>query len=102
MKEVSTAKPRIFCFINSHAPENYYVLAMAEDGNVLGSHLSSSPMWARHDIGLDSEWKHDEYGKHYPNGYELEWVDNPRTHAGLQAAYALNQELGRKAKEGRA
>lgn len=99
---MSAATPSIYCFINQRSLENYYVMAMAEDGNVLAGHLSSSEMWARHDIGVTSDWKHDNYAAHYPDGYELEWVDDPRKHAGLQAAYALNQELGRKAKESRA
>jgi hypothetical protein len=28
----------------------------------------------------------------YPQGYQLEWVDDPQTHAGVQAAFKLNQQ----------
>lgn len=45
--------------------------AMAEDGNVLCSHLSSSQGFCRHDMGLTSNWKHNYYKEHYPDGYEL-------------------------------
>ena len=45
--------------------------AMAEDGTVLCSHLSSSQGFCRHDMGLTSDWKHNHYKEHYPEGYEL-------------------------------
>lgn len=65
--------------------------ALAEDGTGLASHLSSSIDFSKHDMGLTSDWKHDTYAKHYPNGYELEWVDDPATHEGWQKALALNK-----------
>lgn len=87
-------KPKIYCFVNGGAGTDWqHVMAIAEDGHCLAQHVSSHEAWAKHDIGLTSEWKHDEYGEHYPDGYELEWVDNPRTHEGLEAAYRLNQKL---------
>lgn len=92
---------RIYCFINSgKGTDMCSGMAMAEDGHVLAGHLSSSEFWARYDLGLTSDRKHDEYRKHYPDGYELEWVDDPRAHEGLMAAYAKNQELGRAAAAG--
>jgi hypothetical protein len=66
--------------------------ALAEDGTGLANHLSSSAAYARHDMGLTSNWKHDTYAKHYPDGYLLEWVDDPETHEGYQAALALNKQ----------
>ena len=72
------------------------VIAMAEDGTFLASHLSSNEMFAQHDIGLTSNWKHKTYAKYYPDGYELEWVDNPKNHEGLMAAYNKNQTMGVK------
>jgi hypothetical protein len=65
--------------------------ALAEDGHVLAEHLSSSVGFAKHDMGLTSDWKHDRYREHAPDGYELEWVDDRKTHAGWQAALALNK-----------
>ena len=82
---------KIYCWINNPSPDFMGVLAMADDGVVLAQHISSHKAWAMHDIGITSDWKHDEYRKHCPDGYELEWVDNPETHEGVQAAYALNQ-----------
>ena len=50
--------------------------ALADDGTGLANHLSSSVEFAKHDMGLTSDWKHDYYREHAPNGFELEWVDD--------------------------
>ena len=71
--------------------------ALAEDGQGLASHLSSNMSFSQHDMGLTSDWKHEHYAKCYPEGYELEWVDNPENHEGWQKALALNK--ARKEKE---
>jgi hypothetical protein len=96
-------KPKVFLFINSGAGTDWVAsMAMAEDGAVLAQHVSSHDEFAHHDIGHTSDWKHEEYRAHYPDGYEVEWVDDVRGHAGLMAAYAKNQEQAALAKaEGR-
>lgn len=78
-----TGKPKIFAFINGGSPGWYSGAAIAEDGTVLpASHVSSSPGWARHDMGANgqSEWKHDVYAAHYPDGFQVEWVENVKEH----------------------
>lgn len=88
-------KTKILCWVNQGAGTDWQVvMAMTENGHYLASHVSSHELWAKHDIGLTSNWKHDIYSKHCPDGYELEWIDNPESHEGLDAAYKLNQELG--------
>lgn len=69
--------------------------AMTVDGHVLASHCSSSNEFLKHDLGFQhSDWKHEEYDKHHgPGNWQLEWVDDVKGHAGLQAAFKLNQEL---------
>ena len=69
--------------------------ALAEDGNLLATHCSSSPDFSKHDMGLTSDWKHDDYNEHYPDGYEVEWIDEPNldNHAGFQDAFAKNQAI---------
>ena len=90
---------KIFCFVNSGANTDMQgVMAMCEDGRCLAGHCSSTLDWAKHDIGLTSDWKHADYKEHCPDGYELEWIDDPRNHAGLDVACAKNQELGKIAK----
>jgi len=69
--------------------------ALAEDGECIANHLSSGVNWSKHDMGLTSDWKHEDYEKKYPDGYELEWIDygDLDTHVGYQKAYALNQAM---------
>lgn len=83
---------KIYCWVNSGVGSDcQVVMAMAEDGTFLASHLSSNLTWAMHDIGISSDWKHDLYKERYPDGYELVWVENVKAHDGLSVAYALNQ-----------
>jgi hypothetical protein len=70
---------------------DYIGQALAEDGTGICRHLSSSLEFAKHDMGLTSDWKHEHYKKYYPDGYELEWVDKPAEHEGWQAALKLNK-----------
>lgn len=100
--EQPTGGPKIFCFVNGGSPGWFSALAICEDGHCLAGHTCSSEGWAQHDLGIGSDWKHDKYREHCPNGFELVWVDDPKTHPGLQAAYLLNQELARKKKESEA
>lgn len=46
-------------------------VALDEDGQVIAHHISSSAGWARHDMGLTGNWKHDLYKARYPDGYAL-------------------------------
>lgn len=82
---------KIFCFINSGKGSDWVVTnALAEDGEFLASHISSNDTWAKHDIGVHSDWKHDAYKAHYPDGYEVVWVDDPGHDPDLLAAYQLH------------
>lgn len=86
---------RIFlacCPAEAWGPGDVVSYALCEDGTALASHLSSNESWARHDMGLTSNWKHDRYDAHCgEGGWELEWVDDVATHPGWQAALALNK-----------
>lgn len=84
---------KIFCFIDEQlATGDVIVRALAEDGTHLAAHFSSSVRWAKHDIGITSDWKHEHYKKHYPDSYELVWVDDPETHEDIQPAIALARQ----------
>jgi hypothetical protein len=91
--ENAPTKPKIFVFINQRYSNGDEVpFAMAEDGAGLASHFCSAG-WARHDMGFGgSTWKHEHYNAHYPNGWELEWVDDFDSHEGLKAAIARADE----------
>lgn len=67
--------------------------ALADDGECLAMHMSSNVSWSKHDMGLTSDWKHENYKKNFPDGYELEWIDESEldNHAGFAEAFKLNQ-----------
>jgi hypothetical protein len=71
---------KIYCFINQINSLGYIVTAYAEDGTHLAGHASSNLAWAKHDIGITSNWKHEKYKAKYPEGYELIWLveEDPR------------------------
>lgn len=84
-----SAKPKVYVFCNSCAPGMHMVMAIAEDGTPLAGHCCSSHAFAPHDMGISEKgWKRDKYAAHYPDGFEVEWVEDPMPgqHAGLDAA----------------
>lgn len=93
--------PIIYCFLNGGSPQMWRVMAIADDGHVLAGHLCSSPVYFKHDLGIGSDWKHDKYREHYPDGYVLEWVDRDDIagHEGLQRAFELGHEIQAKEDE---
>jgi len=78
-KIIDKSKPIIYLFCAKAIGLRYPDVigyAVAEDGYALCSHLSSSVEFSKHDMGLTSDWKHDIYKKHYPDGYNLVWLDS--------------------------
>jgi len=67
--------------------------ALAEDGTCLTSHYSSNESFSKHDIGLTSNWKHEIYEEHYPDGFELEWIEESKysEHTGFLKAFENNK-----------
>lgn len=91
--------PKIFVFVNGRASwGDYLPSAIAEDGTPLAGHCSSSIGFAKHDMGIGSDWKHELYKKHYPDGFEIEWVDDVDAHPACLAAIALANERASKEK----
>ena len=91
-------KKKIYGFNNGGGNECYHAQAIGEDGVALGSHICSSEAFMPHDLGMDgrSDWKHDNYNKHFGEGnWETEfiWTPNIATHEGLQEAFRLNALL---------
>ena len=98
-----TTKPKIYLWAAEiqwgsygRMRNEFLAYALAEDGTGLCSHLSSSVGWAKHDVGLTSNWKHDLYDEHYPDGYELVWLDNPETDPGWLKAKAINDQKAKQ------
>jgi len=88
LRGTSMSKIFVSCVPSAFSPGDVIGFALAEDGTALAKHLSSSVVFSKHDMGITSTWHHDEYKKHYPDGYELEWIDEKDlgSHAGYQEA----------------
>ena len=96
-------KNKIYCFSNVVGGGDGIAYAMAEDGTVLGSHWCSHESYVPNDLGViegSRPDRHEDYKKHYPNGYEMEFVRSTdiKNHKGLQKAFALNTIQGKNAK----
>lgn len=86
------SKRKIYVFISCrYNSGDVSGCALAEDGVSLAGHLSSGEDWFKHDMGLTSTRKHDAYNEHFPDGWELEYVTDPKTHEAFNAAFKLNQ-----------
>ena len=96
-------KNKIYCFSNVVGGGDGIAYAMAEDGTVLESHFCSHEYYVPNDLDVDEGSRpdrHETYQKHYPNGYEMEFVRSTDigNHKGLQKAFELNSIQGENAK----
>ena len=89
---MNTPKIFVWCAGSSGEANFHHIQAIAEDGSVLAGHACSSHAYISNDMGFTSDWKHDRYNEHYPNGWQLELVERPKEHSGFQSAQALKQQ----------
>jgi hypothetical protein len=87
--------PVIYGFNNGGSAGWFHGLLMAEDGTLLGEHLCSSESYMTHDLGIlegTRPDRHEEFRKHYPDGYRMEFVGllYVRIHEKLMAAIAID------------
>lgn len=96
-KAKSKTKIYLTCFPNG---KDVTGQAVREDGVALAGHLSSNVDWAKHDLGLTSNWKHEIYQEKCPEGYELIWIDDPHTDPRWQDVLAKNKAMAAATKGG--
>jgi hypothetical protein len=92
------SKPKIYAFqTGGGLDRDVYGMALAEDGQVLTSHLSTNLDYLKGDLGfLETSMgkiKREKFAEHYPDGFEVIWLDNPQEDAGYMAALARNQAM---------
>jgi hypothetical protein len=93
--------PKIYVFCNGCSPAWHNFVAIAEDGTGLAGHVCSAHGYAAHDMGVNENgWKRDIYAAHYPDGFEVVYVevrgtDDLQAHPGLAAAAMKNSARGR-------
>lgn len=96
--------PVIYGFNNGGSPGWYNGVLIAESGHCLGGHCCSAEGYMPHDLGVlegSRPDRHEEFRKHYQDGYRMEFVpaSEVRTHEGLAAAYQRNQALPEESHE---
>lgn len=82
------ADTTVYCFIDGNWMGDVAVIAVCGAcGDVIGQHVSSNEDWAKHDIMR--EYHRKEYQSHAQESHSaetcnIEWVDNPSSHARIQ------------------
>lgn len=94
-----STKPKIYAFVNGGSDDWWNMAALSEDGIFLAGHVCSHPVYGQHDMGVTSDWKHEYYRAHYPDGYEVIWVEDARTDSRLAEAHAKHMALGKEGNE---
>ncbi len=87
-------KPKIFIFCNQCDPGWHIATALTEDGCFIAQHCCSDHGFIRHDMGMVGEWKHDNYNRHYPEGWELVYVEDGKNSPEIKAAHARHKAWG--------
>jgi len=68
-----TPAMKVYAFCNSGSGTDWQIwLAIAETGQVITQHCSSSRTWGIHDVG--PEWKQEAYEKALGAGFEVEYI----------------------------
>lgn len=80
-------KSKIFVFCNGCMPGWHNIEALTEDGCFIAGHICSDHGFASNDMGFTGDWKHKSYNRHYPDGWELLWVDAPKENVEFNNAY---------------
>ncbi len=96
-----STKHKIYCFNNSRPVTHWNIIvAVADDGHCLAEQICYYQCDFKHDIGIESDCKHNLYNEHFGEGnWELVWIDDPEPgkHPELDAAMALNHQLAKDA-----
>jgi hypothetical protein len=90
-------KPKIYVFpVHANPQGDCAYMAVAEDGEEVAGHISSSEDWGKFDMGVNakSTQNHDAYRKKYPDGYELEYVPDWKAHPFLSKQAEANKNAG--------
>ena len=86
--------PFIYGFNNGGSPGWFSGQLIAADGEFIGGHLCSSEAYMPHDLGIVEGARpdrHEEFRKHYPDGYRMTFVpyDDVKKTDGLMTALNL-------------
>jgi hypothetical protein len=91
------------CFNNGGESGFLQAVAISEDGVCLGSHICSTEAYMPHDLGVLEGTRLDrhenDYRKHYPEGYIMEFIPSNaiKDHEKLNVAFTLNDKQRKEA-----
>ena len=97
--------PVIYGFNNGGSRGWLQAVLMSQDGTWLGSHTCSDEAYMPHDLGIlegSGPDRHEDFKKHYPDGYRMEFVpsDKLRVHDGLNCALKIHDAAVEKSHHG--
>ncbi len=89
--------PYIYGFNNGGDDRWLSGVLIAEDGTKLGGHICSHEFYMEHDLGIlegSMPGRHEEFKKHYPDGYRMEFVSSNdiKNHEQLMKAISIAKE----------
>jgi len=88
---------KVYAFCNSGSGTDMQTwMAMAETGECITSHLSSSRAWGIHDVG--PEWKRDHYVKALGEEFDVEYIVVEDRQPPPAHVVEANRKLGEAAK----
>ena len=88
-----SAPVKVYAFCNSGSGTDMQTwMAMAETGEVITSHFSSSRAWGIHDVGPD--WKTEHYEKVFGEGFEVDYIVVPDRQPPPAEVVEANRKLG--------
>ena len=90
--------PWIYGFNNGGSPGWFNAMLISADGHHFGGHVCSDEGYMPADLGVlegTQPDRHEEFQKHYPNGYRMVFVPyhRVREHEGLMAAITAADKL---------
>ena len=75
IEEITASTNVIYCFVDGHwSSGDTSAVALSQDGECIGGHLSSNESWSKRDMHHPTKYK--KYNEHFPEGWVLVWVDN--------------------------
>lgn len=88
--------PKVYVFNNGTQQRTggVYYDVISEDGVFFSQEVFESKEDAHDLLGVGhSTRRHDVYRRYYPDGFEVEAVDDPDNHAGFQKAMQLHRDM---------
>ena len=87
---------KVYAFCNSGSGTDFQMwMAIAETGQVITQHCSSSRQWGIHDVG--PEWKQEAYERALGEGFEVEYIVVDDREGPPAEVVEANRLLGAKA-----